>query len=64
MRYEYFYEKRGFFGTPERVLGQLRELRDKHGITYFGGNFAFGGLDQSQTLRSMELFAREVAAKL
>lgn len=64
MQYEYFCEHRGFFGTPDRVLRQLRDLRDNHGITYFGGNFAFGGLNQAKTLRSMELFATEVAGKL
>ena len=63
-RYEDFHERCGFFGTPERVLGQLRELRDEHGVAYFGGNFGFGGLDHEKTLRSMKLFAEEVAAQL
>ena len=63
-RYEDFYERCGFFGTPERVLAQLRELRDQHGVAYFGGNFSFGGLDQDKSLRSMKLFAEEVVAKL
>jgi alkanesulfonate monooxygenase SsuD/methylene tetrahydromethanopterin reductase-like flavin-dependent oxidoreductase (luciferase family) len=62
MSYEQFYEKRGFFGTPDRVRRQLRELRDDHGVTYFGANFAFGGLPQELVLRSMRLFADEVAA--
>ena len=62
--YEAFYEKRGFFGTPDRVLRQLQELRDEHGVTYFGANFAFGCLPQERVLRSMRLFADEVAAKL
>jgi alkanesulfonate monooxygenase SsuD/methylene tetrahydromethanopterin reductase-like flavin-dependent oxidoreductase (luciferase family) len=62
--YEAFYEKRGFFGTPDRVRGQLQELRDEHGVTYFGANFAFGCLPQERVLRSMRLFADEVAAKL
>ena len=62
--YEPFYEKRGFFGTPDRVRRQLRELRDEHGVTYFGANFAFGCLPQERVLRSMRLFADEVAAKL
>jgi alkanesulfonate monooxygenase SsuD/methylene tetrahydromethanopterin reductase-like flavin-dependent oxidoreductase (luciferase family) len=64
MSYEQFYEKRGFFGTPDRVRRQLRKLRDDHGVTYFGGNFAFGGLPQERVLRSMRLFADEVAAKV
>jgi alkanesulfonate monooxygenase SsuD/methylene tetrahydromethanopterin reductase-like flavin-dependent oxidoreductase (luciferase family) len=62
--YEHFVEKRGLFGTPERVREQLRELRDEHGVTHFGANFAFGGLSQKLVLRSMRLFADEVAAKL
>ena len=64
LSYEQFYEKRGFFGTPDRVRRQVRELRDNHGVTYFGANFAFGGLPQELVLRSMRLFADEVAAKL
>ena len=63
-RYGDFYERCGFFGTPERVLAQLRELRDQHGVAYFGGNFSFGGLEQDKSLRSMKLFAEEVAGKL
>jgi hypothetical protein len=64
MSYEYFYEKRGFFRSPDRVRRQLRELHDNHGVTYFGANFAFGGLPQGLVLRSIRLFADEVAAKL
>jgi len=63
-RYEDFYANRAFFGTPDRVLEQIRGLRDHHGITYFGGNFSFGGIEQAKSLRSLNLFAREVAAKL
>jgi alkanesulfonate monooxygenase SsuD/methylene tetrahydromethanopterin reductase-like flavin-dependent oxidoreductase (luciferase family) len=64
MSYEQFYEQRGFFGTPDRVRRQLGELRDSHGVSYFGANFAFGGLSQKLVLQSMRLFADEVAAKL
>jgi alkanesulfonate monooxygenase SsuD/methylene tetrahydromethanopterin reductase-like flavin-dependent oxidoreductase (luciferase family) len=64
LSYERFYEKRGFFGTPDRVRRQIRELRDEHGVTYFGANFAFGGLRRDLVVRSMRLFADEVAAKL
>jgi alkanesulfonate monooxygenase SsuD/methylene tetrahydromethanopterin reductase-like flavin-dependent oxidoreductase (luciferase family) len=58
MSYEHFYEKRGFFGTPDRVRRQLRALRDNYGVTYFGANSAFGGRPHGVVLRSIRLLRR------
>ncbi len=57
-------ESRAFFGTAEQVRRRVEDLRDDHGVTYFGGNFAFGTLPHASVMRSMELFAHEVAGKL
>jgi alkanesulfonate monooxygenase SsuD/methylene tetrahydromethanopterin reductase-like flavin-dependent oxidoreductase (luciferase family) len=51
-------------GTPADCLERLRHWRDALGITHLGGTFHFGGLDQAATLRSLDLFAREVAPHL
>lgn len=48
-------------GTPEDCIEQIRYWHDTLGLTHIGGTFHFGGLDQSATLRSLGLFAREVA---
>jgi alkanesulfonate monooxygenase SsuD/methylene tetrahydromethanopterin reductase-like flavin-dependent oxidoreductase (luciferase family) len=57
-------ETRAFVGTPEQVRRQVEDLRDDHGVTYFGANFAFGSLPHAAAMRSIELFAHEVAGKL
>ena len=57
--YEYLAENRAFIGSPDQCAAKIQELHDA-GVRYFGCNFAFGGLDQKQQLKSMELFAREV----
>jgi alkanesulfonate monooxygenase SsuD/methylene tetrahydromethanopterin reductase-like flavin-dependent oxidoreductase (luciferase family) len=62
--YDHFVASRALFGTPAQVRRRLHELRDDHGVTYFGGNFAFGTLPHAAVMRSMQLFADEVAGKL
>ena len=62
--FEEIAETRALIGTPEQVRRRVEELRDDHGVTYFGGNFAFGTLPHAAAMRSMELFAHEVAGKL
>jgi hypothetical protein len=47
-------------GSPATVLRQLRECLPQWGGNYFVGVFAFGDLPPEKSLRSMELFAREV----
>jgi natural product biosynthesis luciferase-like monooxygenase protein len=48
-------------GTPDDCIERIRYWRDNLGLTHIGGTFHFGGLSQEATLRSLELFAREVA---
>jgi natural product biosynthesis luciferase-like monooxygenase protein len=48
-------------GSPEECIEQIRYWQQELGLTHIGGTFHFGGLEQSATLRSLELFAREVA---
>jgi alkanesulfonate monooxygenase SsuD/methylene tetrahydromethanopterin reductase-like flavin-dependent oxidoreductase (luciferase family) len=47
-------------GTPERLIGKIKQLKDVMGITHFNCSFWFGDLDQKRVLRSMERFAREI----
>jgi natural product biosynthesis luciferase-like monooxygenase protein len=48
-------------GSPEDCIERIRYWREALGITQIAGTFHFGGLAQEPTLRSIELFAREVA---
>lgn len=48
-------------GSPDDCIERVRYWRDTLGITHIGGTFHFGGLSQEATLRSIGLFAREVA---
>lgn len=57
--YEHLAEHRAMIGTPAACLAKLQAL-ESQGIAYFGCNFAFGGMEHSKVLRSMELFAKEV----
>ena len=47
-------------GTPDDCIERIRYWRETLGLTHIGGTFHFGGLAQDATLRSLELFAREV----
>jgi alkanesulfonate monooxygenase SsuD/methylene tetrahydromethanopterin reductase-like flavin-dependent oxidoreductase (luciferase family) len=47
-------------GSPDTVRRQLRECLPAWGGNYFVGVFAFGNLSPEKSLRSMDLFAREV----
>ena len=57
--YDYLYENRSFIGSPDQIIAKIQGLKDQ-GIEYFGCNFSFGGMKQSNVLRSMKLFAQEV----
>jgi alkanesulfonate monooxygenase SsuD/methylene tetrahydromethanopterin reductase-like flavin-dependent oxidoreductase (luciferase family) len=57
--YDHLAEHRAIFGTPETCVARMQALTQQ-GISYFGCNFAFGGLEHHKVLRSMELFAKEV----
>jgi alkanesulfonate monooxygenase SsuD/methylene tetrahydromethanopterin reductase-like flavin-dependent oxidoreductase (luciferase family) len=47
-------------GSAATVLRQLRECLPQWGGNYFVGVFAFGDLPPERSIRSMDLFAREV----
>ena len=47
-------------GSPATVRGRLRECLPVWGGNYFLGAFAFGNLTREQSLRSLDLFTREV----
>ena len=57
--YDYLYENRAFFGTPDQMIAKIKALKDQ-GIELFGCNFSFGGMPQDKVLKSMRLFAKEV----
>lgn len=59
LSYEHLYENRAVIGTPDRCIEKILELKAQ-GIEYFGCNFDFGGISHQKTMRSMELFSREV----
>jgi alkanesulfonate monooxygenase SsuD/methylene tetrahydromethanopterin reductase-like flavin-dependent oxidoreductase (luciferase family) len=47
-------------GSPVAVRQQLQDCLPGWGGNYFVGAFAFGDLTREQSLRSLDLFAREV----
>jgi len=49
-----------FAGTPDTVLRQVRQMEQETGLNYLLCRFAFGDLSFEESLRSTELFAREV----
>jgi alkanesulfonate monooxygenase SsuD/methylene tetrahydromethanopterin reductase-like flavin-dependent oxidoreductase (luciferase family) len=61
--YDTLVQDRAIIGTPEQCVAQIQALR-RHGIEYFGCNFDFGGMEHHKVMRSMELFAKEVAPHL
>jgi natural product biosynthesis luciferase-like monooxygenase protein len=48
-------------GTPAECIERIDYWQQTLKLTHIGGTFHFGGLDQLATMRSLELFAREVA---
>lgn len=57
--YEHIYNNRAFFGTPDAVAAKIAAVLDT-GTNLFACGFAFGDIDHSTVMRSMELFAKEV----
>jgi alkanesulfonate monooxygenase SsuD/methylene tetrahydromethanopterin reductase-like flavin-dependent oxidoreductase (luciferase family) len=51
---------RALAGTPETVREQLSEQIEKSGVNFVLTRFAFGDLPFAQSLRSVELFAKDV----
>ena len=52
-----------YFCTPEQCVDRIFELQTKHGISYFGANFACGSMEHYKVIDSMKLFAEEVMPK-
>ncbi len=52
--------KNGIAGSPATVRAFIEEERALHGCNYFVAHMAFGDMTIEDTLRSVELFAREV----
>jgi len=52
------------FGTPERCLEVLREIRNTVDAEEFVGVFKYGGMPLEEAERSMKLFAAEVLPKV
>jgi len=50
----------GLWGTPERILGKIEEIRDHMGEFALSLQPAFGGMPYAEAAHSLELFAREV----
>lgn len=55
---------KGVAGTPEKVLGFLRQRLGATGANYCINRFAFGDLSTAEAMRSVELFAHEVMPAL
>jgi hypothetical protein len=54
----------GVGGNPETVAEFVRSQVEESGASYFIGQFAFGNLTLSESLRSVELFARHVMPRI
>jgi alkanesulfonate monooxygenase SsuD/methylene tetrahydromethanopterin reductase-like flavin-dependent oxidoreductase (luciferase family) len=54
----------GISGTPATVLGALRRQLDEAGTNYLVCRFALGDMTRKESLRSLELFARQVMPEL
>jgi alkanesulfonate monooxygenase SsuD/methylene tetrahydromethanopterin reductase-like flavin-dependent oxidoreductase (luciferase family) len=55
---------RALVGTPTTVRAELQAQIEESGANYLGCRFAFGDLTLDESLRSIELFAREVMPHL
>lgn len=57
------YAATALWGDPERILGQIEEIRDVLGDFELSLSVSFGGMPYDQVRDSLELFAREVLPK-
>ena len=62
--YERIIQHKSLLGSSEEITARLRELRDHHGVDYYGCDFTFGGLEHAKVMRSLELFGNEVMPRL
>lgn len=54
----------GMAGSPETIIKYLTEEMSVSGANYLVGQFSFGNLTQTETIRSIELFADKVMPAL
>jgi len=47
-------------GSPDTIKHHIERVRDETGIDYFVGAFAWGDLNHSEVMASLELYAKEV----
>jgi alkanesulfonate monooxygenase SsuD/methylene tetrahydromethanopterin reductase-like flavin-dependent oxidoreductase (luciferase family) len=57
------YAATALWGDPERILGQIEEIREILGDFELSLSVSFGGMPYDQVRDSLELFAREVLPK-
>ena len=57
------YAATALWGDPERILGQIEEIRDVLGDFELSLTASFGGMPYDQVRDSLDLFAREVLPK-
>jgi alkanesulfonate monooxygenase SsuD/methylene tetrahydromethanopterin reductase-like flavin-dependent oxidoreductase (luciferase family) len=57
------YAATALWGDPERILGQIEEIRDALGNFELSLTASFGGMPYDQVRDSLKLFAREVLPK-
>jgi len=52
------------FGTPEQVAARILDYAAHAGVNHWMAEMKFGGISHRQTMRSMELFAKEVIPRM
>ena len=62
-RYESRLKSTAYFGTPDRVVEGIENLRDQHNVQYYTAHFSYGSMEHEKVMRSMKLFADEVMPK-
>ena len=58
------WERGTCFGSPERVIGQMKRYMHEAEATSFLHQMRIGGLEHKKVMRSMELFAQDVMPAL
>jgi alkanesulfonate monooxygenase SsuD/methylene tetrahydromethanopterin reductase-like flavin-dependent oxidoreductase (luciferase family) len=58
------WERGTAFGSPERVIEQMKRYMREAGATSFMSQMRIGGLEHKKVMRSMELFAKHVMPAL
>ena len=61
--YESRLKSTAYFGTPDRVVEGIKNLRDRHNVQYYTAHFSYGSMEHEKVMRSMKLFADEVMPK-